>query len=97
MNIVAPVTNAVSTASQATAAAASNAYKVPSIKAAVHSVVITFAALAAGFLIQAQADGATSSPTALLAYGETHWLGFAIAQVVAPALRAYTATKNSPS
>lgn len=97
MNIVAPVTTAVSTASQATATAASNAYKVPSIKAALHSTAITFAALASGFLIQAITDGATSSPTSLIAYAKIHWFGYAIAQVVAPAIRAYAATKNAPS
>lgn len=102
MNIVAPVTNAVQSATAATTIAASNAYKVPSIKAAIHSAVITFAALAAGFLVQASLDtsvspGAMSSLSALWLYVQGHWIGYAVAQVVAPALRAYNASKSTPS
>ncbi|MDE2097376.1 MAG: hypothetical protein KGL39_09045 [Patescibacteria group bacterium] len=63
-------------------------------EAAVHSVWITFCAATAGLLTAAVASGNASTPAHLLAYGKAQWFGYAIANIVAPALRAGVAAKK---
>jgi hypothetical protein len=64
--------------------------------AALHSAYITGAALLAGLLTAASAAGAHSLEE-YLAYAKANYLGYLIANVITPALRAVAAAKGTNS
>lgn len=62
------------------------------IEAALHSLYVTFIALAGGFLVAATASGA-KTPEEVLVYAKSNWLGFVVANLIAPAIRASQASR----
>ena len=65
--------------------------------AAFHSAWITALALAGGLLTAAVASGNAGTPAALLAYVKANAFGYAIANIIAPTIRAAAAAKGTPA
>jgi hypothetical protein len=59
-----------------------------------HSFLITGTAILCGLVVQAYTDGSATTIPALWTYVQAHWLGFLIAQLIAPTWRAYAAAKK---
>jgi hypothetical protein len=65
------------------------------ILAFAHSFMITGTAILCGLIVQAYTDGKATDLETLWIYCQAHWLGFVIAQAIAPTWRGYLAAKKA--